>query len=151
MEEDKWKKLESLFRRVIREELSAKKTSNICILDGKWSGISEAQIWAWKEAYPAVNIENEMKSALAWCLSNPADAPRSRFAAFLNTWFRKNQDRASIRAIPTTPSAPSWKPCAYCGKPANGSVNGYNHCRDHADDALYHVAPPDRKTRSAGS
>ena len=151
MEEDRWRKLENIVRRVIREELQAKKTSNICILDGKWSGISQAQVNAWKEAYPAVQIEEEMKKALAWCLSNPAGAPRSRFANFLNTWFRKNQDRASIRSIPSARSAPSWRPCDYCGNPSNGSVNGYHHCRDHAEDALYHVAPPDRKTRSVGS
>ena len=149
--DERWQRLENIVRKVIREELQVRKTSNICILDGKWSGISEAQLSAWKEAYPAVDVGAELKNALAWCLSNPNEAPRSRFGSFLNTWFRRNQDRSALRSIPVSRPATFSRPCDYCGKPSNGSANGYHHCREHTDDALYHVQPSDLKTRSAGA
>ena len=32
--------------------------------------------------------------------------------------------------------------CAYCGLPSIGAVNGYRHCREHTDRALYGEKPP---------
>lgn len=36
------------------------------------------------------------------------------------------------------------KVCAYCGEPAFGSANGYQHCGAHQQKALYNEEPPRR-------
>lgn len=141
-EEERWGRVEEIVRRVVREELAAaglkQKQVRIGFSMGKWTGVTEEHLTAWKEAYPAVAVEEELKKAAAWIVSNPNDAPRSNFARFLNTWMERNQNRASLRAIPTQAMAVAQKKstCKYCMRPASGVVNGIAHCPLHMEDAM---------------
>lgn len=135
---ERWDKL----RQIIREELAScglKPKAKVAFRDGKWTGITSEQIQGWKEAYPAVSVEQEIAKASSWIISNPQSAPKSNFARFLNAWMDRVQTRAAIRAIPLDKKALSSgevPTCAYCGERATGTVGGVRHCRAHIYDAM---------------
>jgi hypothetical protein len=135
---DRWVKLEEVVRRVVREEIAALgKKPKIEMVNGSWVGITEEQMTAWRAAYGAVDIEAELKKAAAWIISNPDLAPKSQVGRFLNTWFARGQNQASLRSIPSrTEPGQGKKLCAYCELVADGRVNGIWHCRAHMDDAM---------------
>lgn len=142
--EDRWAKLEEIVRRVVREEIAQLgKKPKVDLVNGKWVGISESQNEAWIAAYGAVDIAQELRAAAAWCLANPSLSPKSNFPRFLNTWFSREQNRASLRAIPGgRPVVVPPSLCEYCGLPSVGAVGGRRHCRAHAQSAMDNESPP---------
>lgn len=139
--EDRWAKLEEIVRRVVREELSTiqGKRPKLKFEAGKWIGMTSEQLEVWKAAYPAVNVEEQIRLAAAWIVSNPNDAPRSNFSRFLNAWLERHQNRAAIRSIPTDKkllSTGEILTCSYCDQRATGTVGGMRHCRAHLHDAM---------------
>jgi hypothetical protein len=143
--EDRWEKV----RLIVREECeriekrileSLKNTGKLKIKfeNGRWVGVTEEQIEAWNAAYPAVDVEQQLKLAAAWIMSNPTQAPKSNYPRFLNTWLTRQQNQASLRSIPTgpRPTERKQKLCAYCDRPNTGSVNGIWHCDEHSRDAM---------------
>ena len=137
-EEDRWTKLEQILRRVLGEELDArgiKAKTRLGFANGRWTGVTEDQLSAWRDAYGSVDIDLELKKAAAWIASNPNLAPKREYARFMNTWLSRTQDRSSISSIPMR-SEPSKKLCAYCEKVGTGSVGGVWHCDEHTHDAM---------------
>jgi len=140
--EDKWAKLEEIFRRVVREELSTwnpqKKKTKVEFVNGKFVGLGEQELSALQAAFPAVDLQKELREMIAWILMNPNVAPKSNYAAFIHRWLGKHQAQASIRAIPTRNDylQEQKKFCAYCQKPRVGIVNGIAHCSAHTIDAM---------------
>jgi len=113
----------------------------IKLVNGRWEGVTPEVMQALKEAYPAVDVEGQLKEMIAWIFMHPEDAPKSNYGAFIQTWLKKHQDRHSIRSIPlasvkTDPKAITPSLCEYCLKPARGSVNGIRYCGDHGNDAM---------------
>jgi hypothetical protein len=143
--EDRWTKLEEIVRRVVREEIAGLgKKQQIKLVGGKWTGISEEQRAAWSEAYGALDLDAELKRAAAWCVSNPHLAPKSQMGRFLNTWFARGQNTASLRSIPPAerPTEVKRKLCAYCDRTHTGTVNGIPHCDAHSHDAMDRTPRP---------
>ena len=145
-EEDRWKKLEEIVRRVVREEIAALgKKPKLGFENGRWTGITEEQMNAWKAAYGAVDIESELKKAAAWIVSNPHLAPAKQVSRFLNTWLARQQNQSSLRSIPggkSLEAGPGKKLCAYCEQVATGMTSGTWHCRAHGLDAMDGKAIP---------
>lgn len=55
------------------------------------------KIEKWKEAYPAVDVKQELKRMIAWLESNPKKKKTKRgIDRFINTWLSKEQDRGGI-------------------------------------------------------
>ena len=135
---DKWAKLEEIVRRVVREEIAALgKKPKIELVNGRWVGITQEQREAWQAAYGAVDLDAELRRAAAWCVSNPSMAPRNQIGRFLNTWLTREQNRLSLRAIPTQrPSESRQKLCEYCARVATSSTNGIWSCDEHSLDAM---------------
>jgi len=52
---------------------------------GEWENIN-GQLEVWKAAYPHLDIEQELKKAAAWVISNP-EKKKSLYSRFLNNWF----------------------------------------------------------------
>ena len=145
-EEGKWGRLEEIVRRVLREELDArgfKEKTKLGFANGRWTGITEEQQEAWKAAYPAVNVQQQLQLAAAWIVSNPTLAPKSNYARFMNTWLSRQQNQASLHAIPSkqTSSSASQR-CAYCERIATSSTNGYWACDAHSRNAMDGERPP---------
>jgi DNA-binding transcriptional MocR family regulator len=52
---------------------------------------------AWKTAYPAVNVEDEIHRASSWLATNPTRRPKRDFGRFMNGWLnRASTDRRVI-------------------------------------------------------
>jgi hypothetical protein len=134
--EDRWAKLEEIVRRVVREEVaSLKKTkTQISFEKGRWViGTDEMQMF--REAYPAVDIDKELREAAVWIVTHPNEAPKSKWGAFLNTWFKKHQFQTSLAQIPRKTETPK-KLCAYCDTVAAGQVGGIWACDPHWQKAM---------------
>jgi len=136
--EDRWAKLEEIVRRVVREELSTlstKKKTKIDFVNGQFSGLDEQSLSALQGAFPAVDLQKELREMTAWILMNPTVAPRSNYSGFIHRWLAKHQTQASIRAIPMRNDLLK-RFCAYCPKPSVGDVGGIAYCNDHSLDAM---------------
>lgn len=72
------------------------------MLGGKQYVVPQEIITAARDAYPLINIEQEIKRAAAWLVSNPSkrkkDAPR-----FLNNWFKGAQSDAEKKRAASAP------------------------------------------------
>jgi hypothetical protein len=144
-EERRWEKV----RAIVREECERIAVQILSVLekhghknklgfkDGRWTGVNEEQLGAWKAAYGSVDIDEELKKAAAWIVSNPHLAPKSQLGRFINTWLARTQNQTSLRSIPTSRREPERKKlCAYCDQVATGSISSTWHCRDHVFDAM---------------
>ncbi len=60
--------------------------------DGTFKGISDADLQAWAEAYPAVDVPGEIKRAAQWATANTAKR-KSNWRRFLVNWFSRTQER----------------------------------------------------------
>ncbi len=100
--EDRWERV----RQIVREECERVEQRILAVLEtnaktartgsvkfemGKWVGITPAHLAAWQEAYPAVDVEQELRSMCAWLISNPEQSPRSQYGKFINTWLRSKR------------------------------------------------------------
>lgn len=147
-EEERWNKLREVVREIVKEECERitdqiisviekhKKRPPLKIVNGQITGITSELMQSWKFAYGSVDLDSEIRRAAAWILSNPQSAPKN-IERFLNNWFTKVQDRASIRSIPTKPAAAEIKrrACGYCSEDAVGVVFAIPYCREHYQDA----------------
>ena len=140
-DEDRWQKLEQILRRVVEEALDArglKAKTKLGFVNGRWTGVTDEQLEAWKAAYGAVDIEAELKKAAAWIVSNPHMAPKNQHGRFLNTWLSRTQNANSLRSIPTRnePPGPGKKLCSYCEAVATAKISGIWACSEHGRDAM---------------
>lgn len=56
---------------------------------------TEAQLEAWRDAYPAINVEREHRKAHAWIMANLNNRKtRNGYPKFLNSWMSRSQDSA---------------------------------------------------------
>jgi hypothetical protein len=63
--------------------------------DGVEFDVPLASIAEWREAYPAVNIEQELRKMRVWCLNNPKNRKtKSGVKAFANSWLSREQNKA---------------------------------------------------------
>lgn len=135
---DRWTKLEQVLRKVIGEELDArgiKSKIKVGFLNGQWTGLTENQLSAWRSAYGSVDLDEEMRRAAAWLMSNPKRIPRDA-GKFLNAWFARTQDRSAIRSIPTPSDPVKAKTCSYCERPSTCAPNRIPACDAHSLKAM---------------
>ena len=58
-----------------------------------FEGITEQDMALWRQAYPAIDVGNEILKAACWLSANPKNA-KSNYKSFLNKWFTKAQDHS---------------------------------------------------------
>ena len=75
------------------EEASAAAPA-IPLQDGSEYFVKRKELEEWKKAFPAVDVEQELRELRAWCLANPTlrKTPRG-VKRFINTWLSKEQDK----------------------------------------------------------
>lgn len=61
-------------------------------------GVDQAQIDAWRESYPAVDVLQTLRHIREWCLSNPArKKTRKGVRSFVTSWLAREQDAGGAR------------------------------------------------------
>lgn len=71
--------------------------------DAGFQGVSDADLARWKTAYPGVNLTQETARAHAWLVDNPSKGGKRNWAAFLNRWFGRVQDKGGSSNLPAPP------------------------------------------------
>lgn len=62
----------------------------------------------YRESYPAVDVEVEIRSARQWCIDNPKNQKTARgMTRFLNAWFSRAQNRAPKQSAGPRNGSPS--------------------------------------------
>lgn len=72
--------------------------------------ILQSDIDRWREIYPAVNVEQEIRNMIGWCEGHKSQRKTwGGMAKFITGWLAREQDRGpTMRASPVTSSAPRW-------------------------------------------
>jgi hypothetical protein len=82
-------------------ERNSNKNRNKSLLYNKnlkeWEGITVEDKKGWREAYPACNIELELKRMIEWIISNPEKGKKSNWRRFITGWLMRQQDRGGTK------------------------------------------------------
>ena len=62
-----------------------------------WYGINDEQVALWEDAYPAVDIELELRQMGEWCKSNGARGRKKNWKRFIVNWLKRAQDRPAAK------------------------------------------------------
>lgn len=65
----------------------------IKISDSKTIEVNKDLVSSWADTYPKDFLNEELKKARNWVLSNPHKAPKAQWGKFLNNWFNRGWDR----------------------------------------------------------
>lgn len=71
--------------------------------DAGFQGVTDEDLARWKTAYPGVNLTQETARAHAWLVDNPSKGGKRNWAAFLNRWFGRVQDKGGTSGQPAAP------------------------------------------------
>ena len=76
--------------------------------DGSTCGVTREEIDGYAKLYPAVDVEQELRNMLGWCMANPAKRKtRSGIRRFIVGWLAREQNRGgtavSVRLPPGNP------------------------------------------------
>lgn len=74
---------------------SAPPIVSIPLIDKTEFDVCQAQAEEWRQAYPAVDVVQQLRSMRQWCMANPTNRKTRRgIGAFIVRWLAKEQDRA---------------------------------------------------------
>ena len=100
-EKDKKKKKDKDINTISSEpETAPSQQSGICIPlnDNSTYDVPLDKIDIWKNTYPAVDVEQELRKMVAWSHSNPTKRKTRRGVdRFINSWLAREQDRGGSR------------------------------------------------------
>lgn len=63
----------------------------------EWEGIQEEDRKRWEAAYPACDIDIELKRMIEWILANPQKGKKSNWRRFITNWLTRQQDRGGTK------------------------------------------------------
>lgn len=71
--------------------------------DSKTISVTKDLIDSWIDTFPKEFLDEEIKKARSWVLSNSHKAPKSNWGRFLNSWFNRGWDRyrQNLKSNPT--------------------------------------------------
>jgi hypothetical protein len=73
-----------------------------------WENIAEEDKERWKAAFPACDIELELRRMGEWLIQNP-DKKKTRYGRFIFNWLSRNQDRGGeLRLKPWRENVPEY-------------------------------------------
>ena len=73
---------------------------------GGWQGITDDDRQAWRQAYPAADLDVELAKATLWLVAHPKRARKSNWRRWLTTvWLTKCQDRGGTHRDPSGATA----------------------------------------------
>ncbi len=95
-EEDKKNKKTCSVRNDPEDRLRSRPQSTISFSfeNRVWENIDQKDLDGWALAYPALNIQSELRKMGEWFLANPTKR-RKNYRRFINAWLTRSQDRSS--------------------------------------------------------
>ncbi|MDX0249774.1 DUF1376 domain-containing protein [Sinorhizobium meliloti] len=76
-------------------------------VNGDMVSISEADVAEWSEAFPAVNVRQQLAAMRSWLNANPKNRKTSKgMKRFVVSWLTRDQDRGGGRLHPQAQSPP---------------------------------------------
>jgi hypothetical protein len=79
------------------------------LIDGTEHPFMSSDVSEWKSAYPAVDVEQQLRSMRAWLLANPVNRKTPKgIRRFANAWLQKAQDKAPRTNQATKTEMPEW-------------------------------------------
>lgn len=70
----------------------------IPLVDGTMWPVTEAMLAVWRERYPAVDVDQAIRTMIGWCDTNRAKRKTRRgVSRFVEGWLRRDQDRGGSR------------------------------------------------------
>lgn len=82
--------------------------------DKTYYDVPLSDIELWKDTYPAVDVEGELKRMIAWLESNPTKKKTRRgITRFINSWLSRTQDRGGSRTGQQVETAPDTEHNSY--------------------------------------
>ena len=77
------------------------------LVDGSEFDIREQDIAEWQDAFPNVDVVQQLKAMRLWCKDNPErKKTRKGVRRFITTWLDKEQNRGGARKTQTTYERP---------------------------------------------
>ena len=110
-------------------------------------GHTAADITRWRQAYPGVDLSAEMRVAHAWLCDNPSKAGKRNWAAFLNRWFLRKQERGGSAGV-AAPQAQAKR--RYFRSDAHQSLTDDEYARWQAGQTPLGETLRERTRRAAG-
>ncbi len=103
-------------KKVLKKDIKEKNKDNICselenstpslsgislpLVDKTFYDVPLEKIKSWGEAYPAVNVEQELKRMVAWSESNPTKKKTKKGVdRFINNWLSRTQDKGGSKEV----------------------------------------------------
>jgi hypothetical protein len=81
---------------------AAQHLSSLPLNDGTEYLVLDEDVKFWKMTYPAVDVEQQLRSMRDWCISNRRNRKtRSGIRGFVTRWLSRQQDRAARTPIPS--------------------------------------------------
>ena len=78
-------------------ESSSTPLAKLPLNDGSFFDITEEFAKEMAELYPAVNVEQEFKKMIGWCIGNPTKRKtKSGIKKFITSWLAKEQDKGHV-------------------------------------------------------
>ncbi len=99
----------------------------LSLIDNKnlsWSGITEDDLTAWGEAYPACDIQRELRAMIEWIKANPKRGMKKDYHQFIVGWLARSQKNGG--GMKSSSSAGAKKDI-YAGIRAFGESRGVSH------------------------
>lgn len=82
---------------ILSKEVSKEEKIYYCFNSREWKNVIEKDKTQWEEAYPACNVDLELKKMGVWLDANP-NKKKSNYKQFINNWLSKTQDKGGTKA-----------------------------------------------------
>jgi len=106
-------------------------------LQDKLVKITEADVEIWSEAYPSVNVRQQLSAIKAWLISNPKNRKTANgMRRFVNSWLGREQDRGGkvlSGAGPPKPRKTQFQETQDRARRAINEALGINEDDKHSD------------------
>ena len=91
----------ALTRKNSSQEPSQSKNITFSFEEREWKNITEKDKEEWAKAFPACNIDYELRRMKEWILANPKRGKKKNYRRFIYNWLSKTQDRGGSKFIPS--------------------------------------------------
>ena len=78
---------------------SASVLSSLTFKEGIWSGIADKDRETWGAAFPACDVNAELRKMASWLVANPSKK-KSNYRRFIHNWLTRAQDAGGTKGVP---------------------------------------------------